>query len=270
MRRAFDIARSAFSLLLVLAYFVFPGTPVLYLAVYPLIWLQPERRRFHVSWYMKMMSWGILTLFRVGGARYVTSGRIPTGEGGSLILMNHQSQLDICVATMMGKPFVPAFVPRAFYARGVPLVSASIRFLDCPIVDPRRDARGAVAEMRKAALRERYGLLVFPEGHRSLDGELRPFRTAGLQAILEARRMPVYLVVTDGFWAGRRLVDFLANVPHIRGRTEVLGPFEAPSAAGPEALEAAIAEWRAKMAAQLVAMRRRAAPDAADDQAERG
>jgi 1-acyl-sn-glycerol-3-phosphate acyltransferase len=202
---------------------------------------------------MKMMSWGILMGFRVGGARFERRGRIPTGEGGALIIMNHQSQLDICTATLMGQPFVPTFVPRALYARRVPLVSASIRLLECPIVDPRRDPKGAVAALREAARRERYGLLIFPEGHRSTGGELRPFRTAGLQAILETRRMPVYLVVTDGFWAGRRFSDFLANVPHVRGRTEVLGPFPAPER--DDEIEAAIEGWRRRMVEHLAAMR---------------
>jgi 1-acyl-sn-glycerol-3-phosphate acyltransferase len=253
VRRAFDVARSSFSVLLVVLFFVFPGTPVMYLAVYPLIWLQPQRKRFHISWFMKMMSWGILTSFRIGGARFERSGRIPTGEGGSLVIMNHQSQLDICTATLMGHPFVPTFVPRALYARGVPLVSASIRLLECPVVDPKRDPKGAVEALREAARRVRYALLIFPEGHRTTGGELRPFRTAGLRAILETRRMPVYLVVTDGFWAGRRFVDFLANVPHVRGRTEVLGPFPPPER--DEEIDAAIEGWRGLMIERLARVR---------------
>lgn len=258
MRRAWDVARSLVALGLVMLWFAFPGAPVMYLVVYPMVWLQPQRKRFHISWFMKMMSWAILGLFRLGGARFERRGRLPTGDGGALFIMNHQSQLDICTATLMGDPYVPAFVPRALYAWNVPLVSPSIRMLDCPIVDPRRDPKGAVETLRKAAVTERHGLLIYPEGHRTLDGELRPFRSAGLQAILEARRLPVYLVVTDGFWAGRTFVDFLANVPHIRGRTEVLGPFTPPSE--PNQIAAAILGWRDTMAERLAEMRRAARP----------
>lgn len=257
MRRALDVARSLFSVVLVALFFAFPGTPVFYLACQPLVWLQPERRRFHVSWFMKMMSWGILASFRLGGARFERAGRIPTGDGGSLVIMNHQSQLDIPTATLMGDPFVPTFVPRALYARGIPLISPSIHLLDCPVVDPRRDPKAAVEALRACAKRERHGLLIYPEGHRSTDGELRPFRAAGLRAILETRRMPVYLVVTDGFWAGRRFSDFLANVPRLRGRTEVLGPFEAPERA--EEIDAAVECWRQTMLEHLAAMRQREA-----------
>lgn len=253
MRRAFDVARSLFAVLLVVLYFVVPGTPVFYLVVWPMVLLQPARKRFHISWFMKMMSWGILTGFRLGGARFERRGHIPTGDGGALVIMNHQSQLDICTATLMGRPFVPTFVPRALYARRVPLVSPSIRMLDCPVVDPRRDPKGAVEALREAARRERHGLLIFPEGHRSTDGELRAFRAAGLKAILETRRMPVYLVVTDGFWAGRRFVDFLANTPHVQGRTEVLGPFAPP--ARDEEIDSAIEGWRLAISEHLAKMR---------------
>jgi 1-acyl-sn-glycerol-3-phosphate acyltransferase len=177
---------------------------------------------------MKLVCNGIVLGFRLGGARFVRRGRIPTAEP-SLILMNHQSLLDIVTTTLMGDPYVPAFVPRRRYARWfVPLVGGSIWLLRCPVVDPKRDPDGAIAAMRRAATEQLHGILVFPEGHRSLDGQVRPFKTAGTVAILGERRLPVYAVVTDGFWFGRRLVDFLINVHRLRGRTEVLGPFSPP------------------------------------------
>ncbi len=82
--------------------------------------------------------------------------------------------------------------------------------------------------MRRAATEQHHGLLIFPEGHRSLNGDVRPFRAAGTVAVLSERRLPVYAVVTDGFWYGRRLVDFILNVHRLRGETEVLGPFTPP------------------------------------------
>ena len=60
-----------------------------------------------------------------------------------------------------------------------------------PVVDPKRDPRGALAAVREAAPRQRHGLILFPEGHRSKDGEISPFKTAGAQAMLGAHPMPV-------------------------------------------------------------------------------
>lgn len=229
MTRAFQAARSVLSFLVVLLWMLLVGAPLLYLLVLPVgALLSGTPRRALTSAYMKLICWGILSGLRLGGARFERRGRIPTAEP-SIILMNHQSLLDIVTVTLMGTPYVPAFVPRRRYARWyILLVGGSIWLLECPVVDPRRDAKGAVAAMRRAALEHEHGLLIFPEGHRSVDGEVRAFRTAGTLAALSARRLPVYVVVSDGFWFGRRFVDFFWSVPRIRGETEVLGPFEAP------------------------------------------
>lgn len=234
-----------------------PCALVLYPFVLPLGAVWRSRRRALVSWYMKFVVRGILFFFRLGGARFEWSGRLPTGEP-CLIVGNHQSQIDILIATMMADPFVPAFVPRLRYTHWyIPLVAPSIWLLECPVVDPTRDAKGAVEAMRNGARENRHGILVFPEGHRSLDGEVRPFKMAGTIACLETRRVPVYLVVTDGYWKGRRLVDFLGNVPRLRGHTEVLGPFEPPADDG--ALPAFVADLRRRIVERLLERRRREA-----------
>jgi 1-acyl-sn-glycerol-3-phosphate acyltransferase len=147
------------------------------ISVYPLVLplgalLRPWRRHI-VSAYMKTMCWGILTLFKVGGARFERRGTVPTGEP-CVILMNHQSLLDIVTTTLMGHPFVPAFVPRRRYARWyIPLVGASSSNVGR---DPKRDRRRRT--IRRAGLTHKHGILIFPEEHRAstatcaLDGGL--------------------------------------------------------------------------------------------------
>jgi 1-acyl-sn-glycerol-3-phosphate acyltransferase len=247
--------RGAFSLAAVALWLAVPGPAILYAFYMPRIWLWPARRRELVSSYMKVMSRGIVGLFALGGARFRRTGTIPTGQA-ALILMNHQSLLDIPTVTLMSHPNVPAFVTRRRYARFIPSISPAIRLLDCPLVDPKRDPRGALRAVRAAAPAHEAGLLIYPEGHRTTDGELRPFRSAGVVAVLEARRMPVYLVVTDGFWKSRRFVDFVRGVPDIRGETEVLGPFEPP--ASDAELPAFVQGLRDRLAGHLALMRTRA------------
>jgi 1-acyl-sn-glycerol-3-phosphate acyltransferase len=248
--------RGAVSFVAVILWFAV-NAPVCYLLMLPLGLVWRSRRRSIVSHFMRWMSRGSLLLFELGGARFSRRGSLPT-EGPSIILMNHQSQIDILNGTLMGRPYTPAFVPRARYTHWyIPLVSACIYLLECPVVDPKRDAKGAVDAMRRAGLEQNHGLLVFPEGHRSLDGEVRPFKAAGTIAALSARRMPVYLVVTDGLWVGRRFVDFLSAVPHLRGETEVLGPFEPPSAE--EEIPAFVEQARSRIVHHLREMRQRRA-----------
>jgi 1-acyl-sn-glycerol-3-phosphate acyltransferase len=218
--------RSLLSVLLVGVYFLLMS-PVLRLVVIPCVWVFPRQRFRLVSLFMKAMSAGILALLRLGGARARRVGHLPTAKP-VLIVANHQSLTDILQITLLSTPRVPAFVTRRRYERFVPLVSACIRMLGCPIVDPRRDPEGSLAEVRRGARELPHGILIFPEGHRSRDGNVLPFRPAGMLAVLEERRTPVYLVLNDGAWRVARLTDLLFRVHLIDAHAEVLGPFEPP------------------------------------------
>ncbi len=190
----------------------------------PARYVAPARR---LSW---LTSWArahcrlVLGILRVGGARCVRRGALRTDVPG-IILMNHQSLLDIPTAVLMCEPVVPAFVARERYTH-VPVISTGLQLADCPVVDPGRDRAAAVALLRNAVRKDRT-IFIYPEGHRTPDGAVQPFRTAGLIAMLTERRVPVWLVATDGFTAGRRLLD-LVQLHRIRGVTEVLGRFDPP------------------------------------------
>lgn len=244
--------RSAFAVVLVLAYLVLFGPVLLYLWLLPASLVRPAHERRYLSRYMKIMAGGLLYLLRFGGARFERRGAIDTSRP-VLIVMNHQSLIDILSATMMSAPHVPAFVTRSRYARFIPAVSPCVRMLGGPVVDPKRDPRGALAAVREAAPRQKYGLILFPEGHRSRDGALQPFKTAGAQATLEAHPMPVQIVVTDGGWKARRMVDFVFNVHQLRVRTDALETVEPPARA--EDVPAFMQGLRARMEEHLARLR---------------
>ena len=243
--------RSALAVLGVIVY-IWLGGIYQRLVLWPMVTLRPRRRRAFVSAHMRVMSAGILGLLRLGGARAVRNGTLPT-EGPVLALMNHQSLVDICTVSLLGRPYVPWFVSRRRYGRFVPTIAFCQRLLGCPIIEP-SDRRAALATLADAARRQDHGIVIFPEGHRTRDGEIGPFHAAGAQVILRERPVPVYLVVTDGFWTARRLVDFVFNIHRIDGRTEILGPFPPPE---PGRIAPFVEEMREKMVAQLHAMRER-------------
>jgi 1-acyl-sn-glycerol-3-phosphate acyltransferase len=219
-------ARSLLSVLLIGLYFLMMS-PVLRLVVIPGAYLFPQQHFRLVSLFMKAMSHGMWALLRFGGARARRVGRLPTAEP-VLIVANHQSLTDILQITLMSTPRVPAFVARRRYQRYLPLVSACIRMLGCPIVDPKRDPEGSVEAIRRGARDLPNGIIIFPEGHRSRDGQILPFRAAGMLSVLAERTTPVYLVLNDGVWRVARLSDLLFRVHLIDAYAEVLGPFEAP------------------------------------------
>jgi len=220
--------------------------------LWPAVTLFPRRRRALVSAHMRVMSRGILGLLTLGGARAARAGSVPTDEP-VLVLMNHQSLVDILTISLLGRPYVPWFVSRRRYGRFVPTIAFCQRLLGCPIIEP-SERRAALATLADAARRQDHGIAIFPEGHRTRDGEIGPFHSAGVQLMLRERPVPVYVVVSDGFWTCRRLVDFVFNIHKMDGRSEVLGPFSPP---GPDRLAAFVDEMREKMVAHLHAMRER-------------
>lgn len=241
--------RSALAVTSVLAY-VGLGGIYQRLVLWPASALFPRRRRALVSAYMRVMARGIFALLRVGGARAARTGTVPT-DGPVLILMNHQSLVDILTLCLVGWPYVPWFVSRRRYGRFVPTIAFCQRLLGCPIIEP-SERRAALAILEDAARRQDHGIAIFPEGHRTKDGEIGPFHSAGAQLILRERPVPVYVVVSDGFWTCRRLVDFVFNIDKIDGRTDVMGPFPPPE---PARAASFLDEMREKMVAHLRAMR---------------
>jgi 1-acyl-sn-glycerol-3-phosphate acyltransferase len=197
------------------------------LVVWPAIVMRPARRQAIIAWYMKGMSRGILALIRAAGGRARRTGTIPTTEP-CLIIMNHQSLLDIPTATLMAEPYVCRFIARRRYGRFVPSISFCMRLLGCPLIEP-ENRKASLRALREAARDQPHGILVFPEGHRTRDGQIQAFHTAGIEIMLRERPLPVYIVVTDGFWTCRRFADFAFNIARIDGRTEVAGPFLPPA-----------------------------------------
>jgi 1-acyl-sn-glycerol-3-phosphate acyltransferase len=230
--------RSSVSMVLVGAYFAL-GSIVLRLCVIPAVWLFPRIRYPLASVYFKTMARGVFACLSVGGARFRRRGVLPT-DTPIAIVANHQALTDILQVSLLGRPRAPAYVSRVRYARWVPLVSATIRLLHCPLVDPKRDPRGAIEAIKRGARTLPHGLLIFPEGHRSRDGRVGRFRTTGLEALLWERRAPVYLVANDGVGRVRTFIDLFYRTHLIDARSEVLGPFEVPE--DPDAIPAFI-DW---------------------------
>lgn len=111
-------------------------------------------------------------------------------DGRKLIIMsNHQSQLDIpCLAKAADR--LIGFVAKRELSR-VPLLNYWMRQIGCVFID-RADKRGAHAALEKAALGMSYKpLVVFPEGTRSKDGNLLPFKLGGTRLALLAQAVIV-------------------------------------------------------------------------------
>jgi len=157
------------------------------------------------------------------------------------VVSNHASYLDW--ALLLG--YFPA--PLRFIAKRelliVPVVGGFLR--QHGILIDRKRGIGAVSAIRAAAADEsEVPILIFPEGTRSPDGELGPFKVRGLQVLAEARLTMVPVAVSGTYAAFPRhgkVIETGARLKLAVG--DPLRPTEHGS------LEALIAELRRRIAA---------------------
>jgi len=137
-------------------------------------------------------------LLRVAGARVEVEGRAHVAPGRPAIYAcNHQSTLDIPVL-FVALPANLRFVAKE-QLRWVPLVGWYLQLAGHVIVD-RGNRQRAIASLDRAAeqiLRRRISLIAFPEGTRSRDAYILPFKHGPFGLALKAG-VPVVPVTIEG------------------------------------------------------------------------
>ncbi len=189
--------------------------------------IRPSRRLSMLTWWIQSMRAFCIGCFSsVGGARLSAPEPIVDSGPGTLIIMNHQSLIDIPLVVGTVRDGYPRVVTRRRYYRFIPLISHMVRLYQYPVVDPRAKAeqlRETLVSLSQAALDSDVPIAIFPEGTRSKDGEIGRFRTRGLAALLAERDWTVHVFITDGFWQIAKFKHFFGGMAHIRGSSAYLG-----------------------------------------------
>ena len=116
--------------------------------------------------------------------------------GGVLFVANHQSNFDI--------PIFIGHIPRdkGFIAKfellKVSSFSRWMKYIGCIFID-RHDPRQSLTAINNAAelLKTGHSIVIFPEGTRSADGTVGPFKAGGLKLAMKAR-VPIVPVTISG------------------------------------------------------------------------
>ncbi len=197
--------------------------------VYPLTRMLSKHQAAILGKWQRCLCRTLFLIFKVvGGANIPRPGKIPGGPG-VLILMNHQSILDIPMVLASVDGACLRIVTRARYAKWIPIISHTIRKLEYPLVNPGAKAgttRRYLEQLGHVARTTDGPLVLYPEGTRTRNGKIGRFQTSALERILAARDWTVYVLVSDGYWRHAKLSHFVGGMQEIDGHLSVLGPIE--------------------------------------------
>lgn len=174
----------------------------------------------------------LIWVFRVPGTRLHVE-RHPDIEPGKgyVIVSNHQSMFDIVLIGGLLFTNFPKYVAKKELGRWIPSISLNLRWGGNAVIDrsDRRQALRAIGKMAGEAQERDVSVVIFPEGTRSRNGELREFKEAGARQLLKAAsELPVVTAVVDGAWRLHKMfpIPFGTRVrvrfgaPHLREKGE--------------------------------------------------
>lgn len=140
--------------------------------------------------------WGPLNL-HFGFSKLVIENEenLPKGGQPCVVMLNHQSMIDILVAWLL-LPTGPKFVAKAELLY-VPIVGWFMKAVGMVAID-RKNRHAAIAALRKAHdyIQEGHILTCFPEGTRTKDGFIGPFKK-GVFVVAQRTAAPIVPIAID-------------------------------------------------------------------------
>ncbi|NOW99137.1 1-acyl-sn-glycerol-3-phosphate acyltransferase [Mucilaginibacter sp. SG564] len=125
---------------------------------------------------------------------FINKQNLPTGRP-IIFLANHQSLFDIPPLIWHLRKYHAKFISKIELTKGIPSISYNLKHGGGANID-RKDSRQSIAEIVKLALRmkeNKWSAVIFPEGTRSKNGDVKSFQVGGIATIL--KKCPEALLV---------------------------------------------------------------------------
>ena len=157
-----------------------------------------------MEWTVGIVQRVLIWTFLPSGTR-VTVDRSEQVEAGKgyLIVANHQSLFDVPLFGGVLISNYPKYVAKRELGKWIPTISFNLRRGGNVLIDRSKkgESMSAIREFGQTVQRRGVSAVVFPEGSRSRDGRLKPFKPGGTIALMEsADQLPVVPAVIDGSW----------------------------------------------------------------------
>lgn len=150
-----------------------------------------------------------------------------------ILISNHQSMFDIPPIIWGFRNYHPKFIAKIELGKNIPSVSYNLRHGGSVLIDrnKRRQAVQQIEKLGRYIEDNNYTASIFPEGTRTTDGKMKPFKAAGIKALLKVAPSAVIVpLVIDGNYEltknGLYPLSFGVNITYT-----VLDPMEPGSVA---------------------------------------
>lgn len=173
-----------------------------------------------------------------------------------LVISNHQSLFDIPVYMTFFPEHNVRFVAKDTLSRHIPLVSEMLRAHEHCMI-PRTGGAGkamkTIEDFGKRVIERKQIPILFPEGTRSKDGDLRTFYSAGFRKLIETTKLPVVVCALDNGYKINDLKHIFENISRIDYKCKVLKVFPCPESKEEQVklleesknlIQAQLDEWR--------------------------
>lgn len=186
-RLLLDPLRTAVTVLVMIPFTVFIAVSVIVIS-----WFKPRSPmidRFARTW---ARAWLVLT-----GTRLDVRGHVPDPERSYVVISNHSSWLDIMANFIAGRLPI-RFLSKAELFR-IPFMGQAMRALGMVAIDRERAAsmHEAINEGVQKVVANRACVMVYPEGTRTRDGELQPFKRGAFHMAVD-NQLPLLAVTISG------------------------------------------------------------------------
>lgn len=145
---------------------------------------------------------------------FVNDHDIPLGQP-VIFIANHQSMYDIPALIWFLRKYHVKFISKIELTKGIPSISFNLKYGGGANID-RKDSKQAVSEIIKLGRRMKehnWSAMIFAEGTRAKDGQMKPFQVGGIATLLKAVPNAVIVpVAIENSWKIVRYGSFPLNV----------------------------------------------------------
>ena len=187
-------------------------------------------------------------------SRLDVRGDVPPGR--YIVVSNHQSIADIAVIPWALRTLNVKFVAKEELGRGIPTVSMALQHWGSVLISrhgTRRDIT-CMKSMARGLAHWDASVVIFPEGTRSRDGRLQPYKSGAVRVVANETALPLLPIAIDGTHVAPDLAGFASRMPKARGVITIGSPVLPESWTG--RLDEAIEEIRSWACATIERGRR--------------